>query len=74
LEGFHSTFLRKICKTYWPRRISNSDLFERTGQKFIIATIKQKQLKWLGHVIRKEQNSITKIALKWTPAEGKRNR
>ena len=27
--------------------------------------------KWIGHVIRRDQNSITKTALHWTP-EGKR--
>ena len=29
--------------------------------------------KWIGHVIRRYQNSITKTALHWT-AEGKRKR
>ena len=29
--------------------------------------------KWIGHVIRRDQNSITKTALHWAP-EGKRKR
>ena len=29
--------------------------------------------KWIGHVIRRDQNSITRTALHWTP-EGKRKR
>ena len=31
-------------------------------------------MKWLGCVFRKGNQSITKTALKWTPAEGKRSR
>jgi len=30
----------------------------------------RRRLKWIGHVIRRYQNSITKTALHWTP-EGK---
>ncbi|XP_048757722.2 uncharacterized protein LOC125668029 [Ostrea edulis] len=74
LSGFHTKCLRKICKIYWPRKISNKDLYKRTGQKDLITMIKQRQFRWLGHVIRKGNESITKTALKWTPAEGKRSR
>ena len=31
------------------------------------------RLRWLGHVLRMPQDSIPKVALRWTPT-GKRNR
>ena len=74
LSGFHTKCLRKICKIYWPRKITNKDLYVRTGQKDLITVIKQRHFRWLGHVFRKGNQSITKTALKWTPAEGKRSR
>jgi len=33
----------------------------------------RRRWKWIGHVIRRDQNSITRRALHWTP-EGKRKR
>ena len=74
LSGFHTKCLRKICKIYWPRKITNKDLYVRTGHKDLITVIKQRQLRWLVHVFRKGNHSITKTALKWTPAERKRSR
>jgi hypothetical protein len=33
----------------------------------------QKRWRWLGHVLRKPSEDMTKVALRWTP-EGKRKR
>ena len=35
--------------------------------------ILRRRWRWIGHVIRREADSITKTALRWTP-EGKRKR
>ena len=77
----HSTAVRfshqkpkENLKIYWPRKIKNKDLYIRTGQKDLITVIKQRQFRWHGHVFRNGNSSIPKTALKWTPAEGKRNR
>ena len=64
--------LRKICKIYWPRKITNKDLHVRTGQKNLITVIKQRQFRWLGHVLRKGNYSITKTALKMDTGRGKK--
>ena len=35
----------------------------------------QKRLRWLGHVLRKPSEDMTKVALRWTPeGKGKRGR
>ena len=55
-----------VCKN------TNKNLHVRTGHKDLITLIKQRQFRWLSHVFRKGNHSITKTALKWTPAEGKK--
>ena len=63
-----------MCKFYWPVRISNPALLERTKQDAILTMIKRRRSKWFGHVLRKHPNNITKISARWTPDSGKRRR
>ena len=70
IQVFHNGCLRKICKIFWPRKITNADLYKKTNSCCIATEIKRRRLKWLGHVFRMDQN-ITKTALRWTPP-GKR--
>ena len=72
VEAFHNTCLRRIWNIYWPNKVSNEALYERTGTNSVISEIKQRRLRWLGHVLRMEQQRIPKIALRWTPP-GKRH-
>lgn len=74
LSGFHTKSLRKVCKIYWPTKITNEALYQKTGQHNIMAQIKQRRLRWFGHVARKDQSNITRTASKWTPSNGKRSR
>ncbi|XP_077869679.1 uncharacterized protein LOC144361756 [Saccoglossus kowalevskii] len=73
LSSFHHNCLRRICKVFWPCRISSLDLLKRTGATCIIAQIRLRRLRWLGHVLRMPDSYNTKIALRWTP-QGKRPR
>lgn len=73
VEAFHNRCLRKICHIFWPSKISNHDLYARTGSQSIIDEIKRRRFRWLGHVLRMEEERIPKIALRWTPP-GKRKR
>ncbi len=73
LSSFHNGCLRKICKIYWPNKITNIDLWKKTNSCNIILEIRQRRLRWLGHVFRMPEDSITKTALRWTP-QGKRKR
>ena len=73
VESFHNRCLRRICRIFWPNTISNIDLYTETGSRSIVAEIKRRRLRWLGHVLRMDENRIPKIALRWTPP-GKRKR
>ena len=70
---FHNNCLRRICNIFWPNKISNSDLYQKTGCTSVEQEIKKRQLRWLGHVLRMSPERIPKVALRWTPA-GKRKR
>ena len=65
--------LRRTCNIFWPNKISNEDLYRRTNSSPISTQIQKHRLRWLGHVLRMPQDSIPKVALRWT-STGKRNR
>ena len=73
VSAFHNTCLRRICKIFWPNRISNEDLFIRTNSRNIVEDIKERRLRWVGHVMRMDSRRIPKVALRWTPP-GRRGR
>lgn len=73
ISTFQNNCLRRICKIFWPQTISNQDLYNLTHSKCITAELKQRRLRWLGHVLRMPASNNTKIALHWTP-QGKRPR
>ena len=73
VNAFHNGCLRRICNIYWPQKISNENLYKKTGCKNISIEIKIRRLRWLGLVLRMSQERIPKVALRWTPP-GKRKR
>ena len=73
VSSFHNTCLRRICRIFWPNQISNAELHSRTNSIDIQKEIKGRGLRWLGHVLRMENNRTPKTALRWTPP-GKRSR
>ena len=72
-RSFHTASLRKILRIFWPRKISNDELLKQTKQEDIGTLVTRRRLRWIGHVLRKGNNNIARIAMRWTP-EGKRGR
>jgi hypothetical protein len=73
LSVFHTKNLRRILQIFWPDTISNQQLLARCNQDSMETIIMQRRWRWIGHVMRREQDNITRTALHWTP-EGKRKR
>ena len=73
LRTFHTTCLRKILRIFWPVKISNENLLDKCGQEDMAIIVAQRRWRWIGHVLRREPESISRTALHWTP-EGKRAR
>ena len=71
ISAFHNGCLRKICRIFWPQKVSNEVLYQKTGCKNILLEVKHRRLRWLIHVLRMEQGWIPKTALQRTPV-GKR--
>ena len=70
LSVFHSKSIRRILRIFWPNKISNEDLLRQCKQEDMATILLRRRWKWIGHVIRKDRNSIIRTALHWTP-EGK---
>ena len=73
LSVFHLSCLRKICRIYWPQKVSNADVLSLTKQVPITSTITKRRWCWIGHTMRRERDNIARVALRWTP-EGRRRR
>ena len=67
IDAFHNGCLRKICQIFWPDKISNLELYEKTGCNGLVLEIKRRRFRWLGHILSMEQDRILKVALRWTP-------
>ena len=63
----------KIVRIFWPQIISNQDLFDEYQQESIETTIARRRWIWIGHILRKDQGSIPRVAVEWKP-EGHRKR
>ena len=66
LSTFHTKSLRKILCLFWPQTISNKDLLKQCEQENIHTIIMQRRWRWIGHVIRRERDSVSKTAFHWT--------
>ena len=73
LDAFQNKCLRKILRIFWPRVISNQELYKRTLIEPVSETVRRRRWKWTGHVLRMDSNAIPRIALRWTP-QGTRKR
>ena len=73
LPAFHTRSLQSILKIYWPDTISNNDLLSGCHHEDMATIIMRKRWRWNGHVLGREEGSIVRTSLYWTP-EGKRKR
>ena len=70
LSVFHTKNLRRILQTFWPDTISNQQLLAWCNKDSMENIIMGRRWRWIGHVMRREQDNITRTALHWT-TEGK---
>ena len=63
LSSFHLTIPRKIQCIFWWRTISKCDLLARCHQEDMETIITRKRWHLIGHVLCKDANSVTKVAI-----------
>lgn len=64
ISAFNNGCLRKICRIFWPNKIKNKELYTKTGCRYVVLQIKHWRLRWLGHVLRMDNERIPKAALR----------
>ncbi len=67
LQVFINKCLRRILQLVWSDRVSNIELWQRSGQTSAEEAIRRRKWKWLGHTLRKPSCTITRQALTWNP-------
>ena len=73
LQVFINKSLRNNLRIWWPRNISNKELWRKTGHRPIEQEIRQRAWGWIGHTLRRPDGHVVKRALEWNP-QGKRKR
>ena len=67
LEYLFNISHKKILRIFWPDMASKKEVERLTGRKNISDGIKIRRWRWIGHVLRMEDQDIPKGAMCWTP-------
>jgi hypothetical protein len=62
-----------MLRIWWPRSISNKDLWKATGQEDVNLEIRKRKFRWIAHTLRKDYGETPKATLQWNP-QGNRKR
>nr|VZH91277.1 unnamed protein product [Spirometra erinaceieuropaei] len=72
LNHFHLSCLRRILRLNWPDRISDTDAQGQTGILSIYTMLRQMQLRWSGHLVRMDDERLSKRLFYGDVATGSR--
>ena len=72
IQAFTNCCLGNILGVRLLNTISSEDWLAKTQEQKMKTQIRRKKWNWIGHMLRKPHNSITKQALIWNP-QGKRS-
>ena len=73
LEQFHMRSLRRILEISWKDKVPDIKVLEKTNSVSLENTIYRSQLRWIGHVVRMDDDRLPKQLLYGELAQGKRN-
>ena len=73
LEAFHIRCLQRILGITWKDRVPHAQILQRTNQRCIEALVVQRQLRYIGHVIRMPENRLPRQILYSELASGRRS-
>nr|XP_049705654.1 transposon TX1 uncharacterized 149 kDa protein [Helicoverpa armigera] len=72
LNAFHMRCLRAILGVTWKDRVTNEAVLSKTNCNSILATLKQRRLRWLGHVHRMDTERLPREVMLGQIADAKR--
>ena len=74
LEAFHQYCLRRILKVRFFHRVKNEEILDRASISPLLDIIRNKRLRWFGHVSRMPEERLPSYLLDWVPKHGGRTR
>ena len=72
LNAFQMRSLRRILNITWQDKVPNNTVLERAGCTSMFTLLKQRRMRWLGHVVRMDDGRIPKDLLYGELVQGKR--
>ena len=72
LNAFHMRCLRRILDISWQDKVPNTTVMKRAGIPSMYTILKQRRMRWLGHVVRMEEGRIPKDLLYGELVQGAR--
>ena len=72
LNAFHMRCLRRILNITWQDKVPNTEVLERAALPSMYTILKQRRMRWLGHVVRMDDGRIPKDLLYGELAQGSR--
>ena len=63
LNSLHMRYLRRILNIKWSNKVPNTEVLARAGLPSMYTLLRQRRLRWLGHVNRMEGGRIPKDVL-----------
>jgi len=70
LEAAHHRWQRKILGVTWKDKLKNEEIRTRTGLQKVETIIMERRLRWLGHVMRMDNDRIPHQELNWKLEKG----
>jgi len=67
LEAAHHKFQRRLLGITWRDKVRNEDIRKKAGSRKLedIIIIKERRLRWLGHVLRMDNSRTARQATHW---------
>ena len=73
LETAHHEFQRRLLGITWRDKVKDEDIRKKTGSRKLEDIIKERKLRWLGHVLRMDNSRTARQAAHWELRGNKRN-
>ncbi|XP_074636925.1 uncharacterized protein LOC141895086 [Acropora palmata] len=74
LNSFHLRSLRRIPCISWRDKVPNTEVLDRAGLPTMYTLLRQRRMRWIGHLRRMQDGRIPKDILYGELAAGKRPR
>jgi len=65
LEAAHHKFQRRLLEITWRDKVKNEDIRKNTGLRKLEDIIKERRLRWLGHILRMDNSIVARQATQW---------